>query len=147
MAFRKEMFEEYGMVRTDLGPGPNQDIPRPNEDTEFARRLMKDGERLRYEPWGIARHPVLKERLRKEYFLNFWFDYGRASIMELEPRPDIFGIPRYYLMMLKHLVVIFPEKTFRWLFAFNLQKKFYARCLVWRTLGQIVEIYRTYFRA
>ena len=82
--------------RTDLGPSPNREIPRPNEDTEFGRRLMAAGERLRYEPSAVAYHPLQKERVSKRHLLAWWFDYGRASVRQWRRKPDVWGVPRYY---------------------------------------------------
>lgn len=94
MAYRREMFVKYGMFRTDLGPSADRTIPRPNEDTEFGRRLLAAGERIRYEPNAVVYHPLQKERIRKDYLLDWWFDYGRALIRETPRRPDILGIQR-----------------------------------------------------
>ena len=85
MAFRKEMFEKYGGFRIDLGPSPDSEIR--NEDTEFGRRVTEAGERLRYEPSAVVYHDVPRQRLREEYFLRWWFDYGRAQISEDGKRP------------------------------------------------------------
>lgn len=145
MAFRKEMFERYGFFRTDLGPSPNREIPRPNEDTEFGRRLMAAGEQLRYEPSAVVYHPVPEGRLRKEYFLAWWFDYGRAAVREAGMRRDILGIPRHYLSMLKYGTVLIPVRTLRWVLTFNPQRRFYRKCWVWKTTGEIVEVYRRSF--
>ncbi len=99
MAFRKKMFERHGGFRLDLGPRPGSELR--NEDTEFGRRLLTAGERLRYEPSATVYHRVPEERLTKGYFLKFCFDHGRASIREAGRRPDIWGIPRRYLTLLK----------------------------------------------
>jgi glycosyltransferase involved in cell wall biosynthesis len=147
MAFRKEMFEKYGLFRTDLGPSPNPEIPRPNEDTEFGRRLMSAGERLEYEPSALVRHPIPKDRLRKEYFLEWWFDLGRASMREVGRRRDVLGIPRPYLSVLKYGLVLIPVRTLRWVLAWNPQSRFYRKCWVWKTMGEIVEIYGRSFGA
>ena len=77
MAFRKEMFAKYGDFRTDLGPRPDCEIR--NEDTEFGRRLMAGGERFLYAPSAIVYHEVHENRVRKAFFLMWWFDRGRAS--------------------------------------------------------------------
>jgi glucosyl-dolichyl phosphate glucuronosyltransferase len=143
MAFRKEMFEKYGGFRTDLGPCPGSEIR--NEDTEFGRRLMAAGERFRYEPSAVVYHAVPEERLTKKYFLAFWFDCGRADIRELERRPDIWSIPWPYLTMLKHVLVLAPLRMLQWLGAFDHQLRFYRKCWVWLTCGQIVEIHRRWF--
>jgi glucosyl-dolichyl phosphate glucuronosyltransferase len=142
MAFRKAMFEKYGCFRTDLGPSPSREIPRPNEDTEFGRRLMAGGEHLRYEPSAIAYHPVLVDRIKKEYFLTWWFDYGRAEVREASKKPDFFGIPRHYPRILKTVVTLLVPRTVNWVLSVNPQRRFYLKCSVWATVGQIVEICR-----
>jgi glucosyl-dolichyl phosphate glucuronosyltransferase len=142
MAFCKKMFEKYGGFRLDLGPSPNSDIPRPNEDTEFGRRLMAAGERLRYEPSAVAYHPVQTERIRKEYFLKWWFDFGRAVIREKGIGSDWHGIPRQYLRIPNNLFVILPARTLRWWLSFNPKHRFARRCLARVTAGEIVEMWR-----
>jgi glycosyltransferase involved in cell wall biosynthesis len=141
MAFQKKMFEKYGGFRIDLGPSPNREIPRPNEDTEFGRRLFSAGERLRYEPSAIAYHPVPEGRIKKDYFLAWWFDYGRATIREIDRRPDIWGIPRRYFSISKIVGTLLVPRTLRWLFALHPQSRFYRKCRVWATTGQVLEIH------
>jgi glucosyl-dolichyl phosphate glucuronosyltransferase len=146
MAFRKSMFEKYGLFRTDMGPSANSEIPRPNEDTEFGRRLMAAGERLRYEPSAVVYHPVSVDRLKKEYFLAWWFDFGRATMREVGRRPDIWGIPRPYLSMLKYITVLVPQRTLTWLLTLNDPAlRFYRKCWVWEIAGEVVEVYRRSF--
>ena len=65
MAFRRDVFEQYGGFRTDLGPQPGSKIR--NEDTEFGHRLIAASERLRYEPSAVVHHAVSESRLQKEY--------------------------------------------------------------------------------
>jgi len=142
MAFRKEMFEKYGVFRIDLGPSPNPEIPRPNEDTEFGRRLLSGGERLRYEPSAIIYHPVHTDRLRKDYFLDWWFDAGRASIREVPRRRDIGGVPREYFTILKIIGTTLTRRALQWMLALNRKERFYFKCRVWATAGQIVELRR-----
>ena len=90
MAFHKKMFEKYGLFRTDLGPSPNREIPRPNEDTEFGRRLIAAGERLYYEPSAVVHHPVPQERLKREYFhglvVRLW---TRSNARKGKGRPSL----------------------------------------------------------
>lgn len=141
-AYRRAAFEKYGGFRTDLGPSPNSRTPRPNEDTEFGRRLMAAGERLRYEPSAVVYHPVPTARLEKKYFLDWWFDLGRAGIREIGRRPDIGGIPRPYLTLLKAALVLWPARTMRWLCSWEAKKRFYGKAWVWKTAGEIAETYR-----
>ena len=139
MAFRKEMFKKYGGFRTDLGPRPGSEIR--NEDTEFGGRLLAAGERLRYEPSAVVHHVVPENRLKKEYFLAFWFDHGRATVRTAGTRPDIWGIPRQYFTMLKTGTRLVGG-TLRWMLALRPQRRFYYKLWVWMTAGYIVELYR-----
>lgn len=139
MAFRKKMFEEHGGFRLDLGPRPGSELR--NEDTEFGRRLLAAGERLRYEPSAIVYHRVPEERLRKEYFLNFCFDHGRALVRETGRRPDIWGIPRRYLTLLK-IGTLCVGRSLRWMrTGWNHKLRFHRKAMVWMTAGEIAELW------
>jgi glycosyltransferase involved in cell wall biosynthesis len=140
MAFQKSMFERYGGFRIDLGPSPGSEIR--NEDTEFGRRLMAAGECLRYEPSAIVYHPAPEQRLQKDFFLRWWFDFGRAFVREWGRGPAVMGIPRPYLNILKLGTTVMAERLGRWMLSFNPQKRFYNKCWVWMTTGQIREYYR-----
>jgi len=139
MAFRRGVFEKYGGFRTDLGPRPNSQIR--NEDTEFGRRVLAAGERLRYEPSAVVYHPVPQGRITQEYFFSWWYDYGQAMIREMAERPDVWGIPRDYLSLLRCSLQI-PFTALRWIFSVDPQKRFTKRCRVWHQAGQIIELYR-----
>ncbi len=137
MAFRRNVFEKYGGFRTDLGPQPGSQIR--NEDTEFGRRLLGAGEQLWYEPSAIVFHPVQENRLRKQYYLAWWFDKARADILELGP-PSHFklcfgGVP---LRLFRRLAVW----TVRWILAVRPSRRFSNKLEVWAQAGQIVECYR-----
>jgi glycosyltransferase involved in cell wall biosynthesis len=142
MAFRKEMFEKYGLFRTDLGPSPNPEIPRPNEDTEFGRRLMSAGERLRYEPSAIVRHPIPKDRLRKQYFLAWWFDHGRAQSRVKGNGARVWGIPRYLLSIPRMIATHLSIRVLRWMCTLDPRQRFFRKGAAWESAGQIVEMYR-----
>ena len=138
MAFRKSAFQKHGGFRIDLGPTPNSQIR--NEDTEFGRRLLAAGERLRYEPSAVVYHPIPDGRITQEYFFDWWFDYGRALIRERGDRPDVYGIPLDYLSLFRRSAEI-PGLLLRWIFAIDPQKRFRNKCLAWKGAGQIVEVY------
>ncbi len=95
MAYRREVFEKYGGFRVDLGRSGSNLLGR--EDVEFANRLLAAGERLRYEPGAIVRHPVAEARMEKKYVLRWWYWYGRSEISESGPPSDtkkfFFGVP------------------------------------------------------
>jgi glycosyltransferase involved in cell wall biosynthesis len=129
MAFRKEMFEKHGAFRFDLGPSPNADIPPSCEDTEFGRRLIAAGERLRYEPSAVVYHPVSESRIDKKYFLQWWYDYGRADARVFQIRPV-----REFCSLVAW--------TLRWLVALEPRARFYRKLGVWEKVGKLVEFRR-----
>lgn len=131
MAFRKVMFEKYGGFRTDLGPRPNSEIR--SEDTEFGSRLLAAGEHLRYEPSATVYHPVPPNRLRKAYFLDWWFDKARADIRQFgipsETRWSIYGVPACFIRR----VITW---ALRWLVAFGPSQRFSCKINVWINAGR-----------
>jgi glucosyl-dolichyl phosphate glucuronosyltransferase len=136
MAFRKEMFEKHGSFRTDLGPRPGSEIR--NEDTEFGARLLAEGERIRYEPSAVVYHAVSEDRVQKKYYLDWWFDKGRADIRQFGISPNawcVFGIPLYLFRRLS-------VWTLRWMVTLNLPRRFHSKLAVWTKAGEIVECYR-----
>jgi hypothetical protein len=151
MAFRREAFETYGGFRTDLGPQGTdirdsserkayaERIPRCCEDLEFALRLLDSGKRLRYEPSAVVHHPVVEERLTKEYFLRWWFDFGRSNA-RMSERPAIWGIPGNYIRLTRMSLRIMA-RTLAWGVALAPHRRFYYKLLVWETAGIIFEDY------
>jgi glycosyltransferase involved in cell wall biosynthesis len=129
MAFRREMFEKHGGFRTDLGPIPGSEIR--GEDTEFGRRLIAAGERLRYEPSAVVYHPVPKNKIKREHFLVWGFDRGRADAREFGNRPYLF--------------CLLASWTLRWMVRVEPARRFQAKVIVWEKLGQIVEWYHLTF--
>jgi len=138
MAFRSCVFERHGGFRIDLGPAPGSQIR--NEDSELGRRLLTAGERLRYEPTAVVYHPVPQGRITKEYFCSWWFDFGRARIREIGVWPDVYGIRRDYLRLLR-CVMRMPALTLRWMLAIHPQDRFRAKCRLWHGAGMISELY------
>ena len=137
MAFRKEVFEKYGGFRTDLGRCADNLLS--NEDTEFGRRLLTGGERLRYEPSAVMLHPVSEDRVRKEYVLGWWFGKGRADIAERElPVGTKWSLCRIPLFLIRRLV----RWSMQWMITTHPSSRFYCKLTVWNLAGQIVECYR-----
>jgi hypothetical protein len=139
MAFRKEMFDKYGLFRTDLGTSAARDIPPHSEDTELGRRPIAGGEQLRYEPAAIVYHPVSEKRINKDYFLKRKFDLGHADIRVLGIRPStrwfVAGIPLYLFRGL-------AKWTAHWMFATEPSRRFPHKVTKWEKAGEIVEYRR-----
>jgi glucosyl-dolichyl phosphate glucuronosyltransferase len=140
MAFRKEIFEKYGGFRADLGRSPGSLIS--NEDTEFGSRLLTAGERLRYEPSAVLYHCIPPDRIRKQYFLQWWFNKARSDLRQTGgPNGEwcIAGVP----------VLLFPRlgvSTLRWLVTIGPRKRFSNKIAVWSRAGAIRECYRHPFQ-
>ena len=133
MAFRRSVFQRYGVFDTRLGPS-GRTLMR-GEDTEFCRRLIAAGERVLYWPSAVVYHPVEPERLQRGYFKRFYYHFGR-----MEARTDSvpagtrrwFGIPRYHFReLLGH--------TFRWCVGTTAPRRFYHHLEAIRTLGRMIE--------
>jgi glycosyltransferase involved in cell wall biosynthesis len=139
MAFRKSMFENHGGFLTDLGPCPGSEMR--NEDIEFADRLFAAGERLWYEPSAIVYHAVPEIRLKKPYYLAFWFDHGRAQVRIWKKKSAVLGIPRRFFTLLKLGLLLLP-RALRWMLSINSQERFYYKGFLWMTTGTMIEIWR-----
>jgi glucosyl-dolichyl phosphate glucuronosyltransferase len=139
MAFQKRVFEKYGGFRTDLGPLPGSGNPQKNEDSEFGQRLLAAGETLRYEPSAVVHHAMPPHRVRKEYFLAWWFDKSRADI-------QTYGIPVDTRWFVAHIPLYLFRRlavwTLRWLVTVEPARRFSYKLNVWSCAGQILECHR-----
>jgi glucosyl-dolichyl phosphate glucuronosyltransferase len=136
MAFRREVFEQFGCFRTDLGRSGKGLLS--GEDTEFGRRVMASGARLRYEPRAITNHPVEESRVRKRYFLLWWFNKGRTDVREYgvaSHRWSLFGVP---IRLLRYAAV----EAVRWVIAGNPCERFVCLLKMWTYAGQAFESHR-----
>jgi glycosyltransferase involved in cell wall biosynthesis len=133
MAFKREVFERHGGFRPDLGRSGKSLLS--NEDTEFGRRLFAAGLRLRYEPTAVTYHPVDEARLRRRYFLVWWFNKGRSDVLELGVRPEgvrLLGVP---VRLFRDAAV----EAVRWIGTFDPCKRFTCALKIWAYAGQAYE--------
>ncbi len=139
LALRKNVFDKYGLFRTDLGPVAGTTFR--GEDSEYCRRLMSRGKKLIYAPGAVVHHPVPEERTKKRYFESWYFDYGRMLVRTSGPsttRTSYFGVPRYMLRKLMTCV-------WQWNTSLERKRRFYHKLQVWQALGEITE-YRNAFK-
>jgi glycosyltransferase involved in cell wall biosynthesis len=130
MAFRREMFRKYGCFRTDLGHSPGNKVGF--EDTEFGHRLLAGGERLSYVPSAVVYHEVDESKMRKDYFLSWWFDFGRGYVRQFSE-----GLTAFQILKLIGRTIL---TTIQWLLAFGPQRRFFYKCRVWFNAGKIAEL-------
>lgn len=98
-ALKKELFEEVGMFRADLGPGTGT----MGEDTEFIKRLVKKNKIFYYCGKAVVWHPVDLKRMNLSYIAQWSIAFGRYGILvsweELLNKKlrYYFDIPRYLI--------------------------------------------------
>jgi GT2 family glycosyltransferase len=133
-AFRRGVFQQYGLFRLDLGVnGTRHTITC--DDTEFGERLIRAGERIVYCPNAIVYHPVDPERTTKKYFLS-WYYYNGISVTRMSGIPAEgvfwFGAPRWlYREMLTNLA--------KWTLTLQPSRRFYHKLRTYRSIGNIME--------
>jgi GT2 family glycosyltransferase len=76
-AFKKSLFEECGLFRTDIGPGKKV----LGEDTEITNRLLQAGKRLYYCGKALVWHPVEPQRMTVKYITSWYIALGRYRII------------------------------------------------------------------
>jgi glycosyltransferase involved in cell wall biosynthesis len=136
MAYRREMFERYGLFRTDIGPGP-LGVMR-GEDSEFGLRVLAGGERVVYVPSAIVYHPVEPERMQLRYFEHFYYGVGRMQVRAFPLPPGTarwLGIPRYLFRAL-------PQHLLQWLTSLNPRARAFHRLSSWEALGSMLEAWK-----
>jgi glucosyl-dolichyl phosphate glucuronosyltransferase len=133
-AFRKRMFQKYGLFRLDLGPNSIHHTITC-EDVELANRLIRGGEKVVYCPDAVIYHPVDPKRTTKSYFL-LWYYYNGVSLTRMQGVSRdcifLFGAPRWlYREMLMHLG--------RWVLTVDSKQRFYHKLRTYQSIGKIVE--------
>lgn len=97
LSVRREVFEQVGLFRTDLGVGTGT----VGEDTEFVQRLLSQHKNLFYCGEALVWHPFDPKRLSLKYIALWNISFGKyATRMESERRASFiyyFGIPRYLI--------------------------------------------------
>lgn len=97
MAFRRTIFDDCGLFRTDLGAGQGT----VGEDTEIFERIAQKTKKVYYCGDVVVRHPVERERTNLAYIARWNIALGRyrAIISENKTVTDdlvyYFGVPRY----------------------------------------------------
>jgi glucosyl-dolichyl phosphate glucuronosyltransferase len=136
-AFRKEVFQRYGLFRLDLGvSGRKHTITC--DDTEFGDRLNRAGEKIIYCPTAVVYHPVDPRRATKRYFRS-WYYYNGRSLTRTAGISRVgvfyFGAPRWMYRELATAII-------RWLFTLDAGHRLHRKLQAYRILGNVVETRR-----
>lgn len=131
MAFRKAIFTEIGIFRTDLGRvGKNLFA---GDDAELFHRLLKAGKRIVYTSLAVVRHKVPSARMRMAFIRQRKFDGGRTLVRML---------PERYGRISRWLVQECLSNGLRALLAYIMGQRevgITRDMLFWAQLGLIVE--------
>jgi glycosyltransferase involved in cell wall biosynthesis len=122
MAFRREVFEEFGRFLTNLGHRGSRLYG--GEEVEFINRLLLKGRPIRYDPSIVVRHRIGANRLRKSFFLRRHFDHacGQAQFLPGESGGKILGVGRWrYRLLMKSVWTTVMHTALRRPDAFSLQ--------------------------
>ena len=92
-AVRLDVFERAGDFDADLGR--KGEVNAGGEDTEFYRRLLADGMRIRWVPGAIINHRIQAGKLRRSYFLEL--HYRQGFIEGARKRGNAGRVPPRYL--------------------------------------------------
>ena len=103
MAFRKEIFEQYGTFNTDLGRKGKKLMA--SEEKEFYRRL-RDSQDIYYLPNAFIYHRVNKQRLTKSYIKKQAVGLGKSIALRLEGASTIQKISLLGSELFKSLVTL-----------------------------------------
>jgi glycosyltransferase involved in cell wall biosynthesis len=140
MAFRRDVFQRYGLFRTDLGR--KGDNAMSNEDTEFGRRLIAGCARLWYQPSAVVYHSIAENRVEKRYFLKFAYEYGRSQARESSNRSSVWIFPRWFFSVPMILLRVIPPRVATWWISSDPKRRFFFQCVVWKNLGEVSELPR-----
>ena len=134
MAFRREVFDRLGVFRSDLGPQPGSEIR--GEDTEFGMRVIQAGGRLWYAADAVVHHEISEKRLKRDYFLRWWFDKGRSEVRENGSHQHTRWMVANVPLSLSRRILVWSA---RWLFSLRPGQRFTAKLRVWQHIGAVTE--------
>jgi len=101
MAFRREVFEEFGLFQTSLGHRGRRFYGQ--EEVEFIHRLLRKERRIGYVPSVVVHHRIGASRLRKSFFVRRYFDHVCGQARHMPPASEI-GIRGVTRRRFRHLL-------------------------------------------
>jgi len=134
-AFKKSIFKECGLFKTDIGPGTPYIV---GEDEEFFERLVQKKKILYYSAEALIWHPVDLNRLKLKNVAKWHTALGHYEAKKeyenkILPMAMFAGIPRY---LIKGIISDFFLMIIN---AFNALKFRYFYRAFYRKWGMIVE--------
>lgn len=133
-AFKRSIFTDCGLFRTDRGPGTSL----MGEDVDFYYRILHKNKKLYYCPQVIIYHPVDLKRLSLKNTANWHIALGRYMAQENWENKNKhyvywFGVPRYLWRGIIFDFLRLCASVFHRLTLHNACRKFFCK------LGMICE--------
>lgn len=157
--FRKDVFENCGDFRTDLGPDASGKATGLHEDYEFLEYLSCLKIPMLYVPQCIVFHPISHQQMTPQYIRRWYFKSGKslywmAHTDRMKRNPaKLFNIPTSYRMFFPEIIAdlkVFGTPLYLWLklfytlviwalvrLTFDRKKEFWFGLLFSRILGEI----------
>lgn len=124
MSYKREIFSEFSGFKQ---------LFWPCDDTEFSRRISKNGKRKFYSPGAEAFHWIPDSRLVKEYFFKQSFEWGKVNILlELENIS--------YPNAIRHTFVKWINNLIAYVFCAQKDRRFILLCNVFSYAGSLVQL-------
>jgi glycosyltransferase involved in cell wall biosynthesis len=132
---KADIFGKYGGFDTNLGRIPGRLFA--GEETEFARRILNEGEKILYDPNAVVYHYIPSDKISKRYFRKWKYDQGilRASLRGNSKHKRYLGIPyNPVTYLVKNALLFFKDIRYLW------QKRFLYELRVISLVGFILKI-------
>ncbi len=114
MAFRRTIFADCGLFRTDLGAGRGT----MGEDTEIFKRIAQKTNKIYYRGDVVVRHPVDLRRLKLRSIAQWNIALGKYRFIVdengkvNEDLASCFGVPCYLIRQVAETALSLPFKIF-----------------------------------
>ena len=136
MGFRREVFDEFGLFRTDLGLKGKSLMP--GAEYEYFSRIRHKVMKWYYVPGAHVFHPIKTSQLSQSYFLKRTFGVGRVAAKTMVLSSTVKRIGVLPLFCIKLLFVNISDYI-RSLSSFNCKKIFYHKAQIYKIAGTIYE--------
>lgn len=104
MAFRKQVFEKYGMLKTDLGRKGGSLLA--GEEKEFYKRIRKHTDQIYHVPDAKVYHRVDEPRMTKEFIRKQALGLGKTIRLMLENESLLKRIRKISSELFKSVVTV-----------------------------------------
>ncbi len=141
MAFRREVFDKYGLFNPNLGFNAKDNIMIPGEETDIFKRIKAGGDKILYCGKALVYHPVPQDRCNLNYIIRWHIGGGRGYAREdmNEYKRKFLGIPlwlyrKIFLNFGKLFINLFSKRKFTYLriLSVNLGQAIEYRKKLWR---------------